>query len=440
MAEFPRGADLASMGPLASALRVARTEFVASLRDRMTLVYTVLLPLAMYPVLFWVMIQGYLILEGKDQRTEVRVAVVASPESVDVERLAQALHVPSDTEDASTAGAPVAVAAFRSLPVEREFAVDEDRGWDAVLWFHDGEATELLYDASRSRSTLARRRVTDRLAAHSDLLRVEALDSAGTTLEAFDPFVVETVDLADEEDVAGLLFSLILPMLFVIMTVLGGFYPAVDTTAGEKERKTAETTALLPVRPGVVVIGKILAVAAAAALATTLNVSGMALAAEHLLSSLGGGGDLSIDPPWAAMLRMTPFAVVFLVFTSCVLVAASSLTRTFKQGQSMLGVVQMAFLFPAIVGTLPVFDLSVSNAWVPVMQTSLVFKALLQGDSAPITANVSAFSIVLVSGLVYAALATWFTIALRSREDLLDEAFNPKHLFSFRKRAKRREA
>lgn len=430
---------------LRSALRIARTEFVASLRDRMTLVYTVLLPLAMYPVLFWVMIQGYLILEGKDRRTEVTVALVDMPATLDVERVSRALESPLgldagapatdallDDESIELIEGKVDVRRLGAHELEREHAVRDRDGFDAVVWFHDERPTELLFDGARSRSKLARDRVEARLTEYGLELRAVELERAGAQLEDFDPFALETVDLADEKDIAGLLFSLILPMLFVMMTVLGGFYPAVDATAGEKERKTAETTALLPVPPFAIVLGKILAVVWAAALATSLNVAGMALAAEHLMSGLGEA--VSLEPPWGAMLRMTPFALVFLFFTACVLVAAASMTRTFKQGQSMLGAVQMLFLFPAIVGTLPVFDLAATNAWIPVMQTSLVFKALLQGSSAPATAGPAAFAIVLVTGLGYALAATWLAVALRRREDLFDEGFDPKTLLSFRRR------
>lgn len=443
------------MSSLAAAFAIARTEFVASLRDRMTLVYTVLMPLAMYPVLFWIAIQGYLILDGKDKRTEVRVALVAVPLELNVDSLIAALEqvpvaVPNDgdatdDEDAETgperAFGPIVVESLELLDVPLEDAVSGDGAWDVVLQFHADAPTELLYDASRSRSTLAKRRVEQRTAHLAEEMRIDALAARGTQLEHFDPFEFEVLDLADEKDIVGLLFSMILPMLFVVMTVLGGFYPAVDTTAGEKERKTAETTALLPVPSHTIVLGKIMAVALAALVATTLNISGMALAAGHLLASMGEGIGLSVEPPWPALARMIPFALVFVVFTSCVLVASASLTSTFKQGQSLLGMVQMVFMGPAVMGTLPLFDLSVTNAWVPILQVSLVFKALLQGESAPASASPAAFAIVLVSGIAYACLAVWFTVWLRRREELFSDGFDPKSLVPFLfKRAKPKQA
>lgn len=440
------------MNQVRAALEIAKTEFVASVRDRMTIVYTFVMPLAMYPVLFWIMIQGYVVLQGKDERTAVSVAVVGLPETIDATRLTSALGsapkhaevsvepeqdvAEPDDEDVEPEFVPgvVELEYLDALPAERDALVTDDADHDLVLHFLDDGTTELLYDASRSRSVLAKRRIDERSAHLAEVFRREALEREGTTLEAFDPLDYEVVDLADEKDVVGLLFSLILPMMFVIMTVLGGFYPAVDTTAGEKERKTAETTALLPLAPATIVWGKVLAVAAFAAIAAMLNILGMALAAEHLLSSMGEGLGVEIDPPFAALGRMAPFALSFVLFTSCVLVASASLTRTFKQGQSLLGAVQMVFIFPAVLGTMPVFDLSVTNAWIPIVQTSVAFKALLQGESAPASANALAFSIVFVTGILYACIAVWLTIRLRQTEELFSDSFDPKSLLPFKKK------
>ena len=72
-------------------------------------------------------------------------------------------------------------------------------------------------------------------------------------------------------DEGALALSLLLPMLLIVMSVMGSFFPAVDLTAGEKERTTVETTLVLPVRRLAVQPGKILAVCAASVLATALK-------------------------------------------------------------------------------------------------------------------------------------------------------------------------
>ena len=42
------------------------------------------------------------------------------------------------------------------------------------------------------------------------------------------------------------MLSKLLPLIVVVMIMLGAFYPAIDITAGERERGTLETTSRRP--------------------------------------------------------------------------------------------------------------------------------------------------------------------------------------------------
>src|SRR6185503_7512760 len=79
-------------GFLASTLAVARKELVAGLRDRQTTLYTLVLPIVLYPFLFWCMIQGSLFVEGRREHTDVRIGVAAEREGLEPEGLAESLE------------------------------------------------------------------------------------------------------------------------------------------------------------------------------------------------------------------------------------------------------------------------------------------------------------------------------------------------------------
>ena len=64
-------------GSSATALRVARKELTSAARDQQTVIYTVVLPLVLYPLIFWVMIQARAFLLGSDEATTVHVALYA---------------------------------------------------------------------------------------------------------------------------------------------------------------------------------------------------------------------------------------------------------------------------------------------------------------------------------------------------------------------------
>ena len=63
-ARSPRG-GARPLGLFRAALRVARKELSEGFRDRQTLIYTFVLPVCMYPALFWIMVQGVLVVQGQ---------------------------------------------------------------------------------------------------------------------------------------------------------------------------------------------------------------------------------------------------------------------------------------------------------------------------------------------------------------------------------------
>ena len=399
---------------LRACLSVAATEVRASFRDRQALLYTVVLPLALYPVIFWVMLQGWLLMDGYQSRTEVEVGVAAAAAGTNEDARLVALERDLDVDHPGpvrTRNLDAAEVAGRDV---EEVARDLVRGGEleAVLAPGALEAggARLWFDGTKSRSALARTRVEERLAVLAEELREDALGQPPVTLE---PFVLEYVDHAETADLSAYALSYVLPMMFVIMAVMGCFFPAVDTTAGEKERGTAETTLLLPVPRTAVQVGKVLAVGLGGLLATVLNLTGMLLAAEHLLS--GFGEEFAIVVPWSGLLTAAPLLLLFLLTTSALLVSAASLTETFKQGQALVGALQMVFILPGVVVAMPGIDLSPASRSSPSSQTVLAFQAILQGAEGVALELV----LVAVSQTVYAALAVVLTLRLGTRESLL---------------------
>lgn len=403
----PGPRSLLSLPALGASLTVAAREIRASFRDRQAVLYTVVLPVAMYPVLFWVILQGFLVIQGVQENTTVEVGLVRGAGAPTTPELAQIL---GDDEGTASRGA----VELRPLPQsDRDPAALVHAGEvDAVLEpgaLEDGGA-RLLMDTTRSRSALAASRVQERMERHAETLRAEAL---GHPTSALEPFTLEVVDHAEEDAVSAYVLSFILPMMFVIMVVMGCFFPAVDATAGEKERGTAETTLLLPVPRVAVLLGKVLAVAFAGSLATALGLTGMILAGEHLLAGLGE--EFTIVVPWGGLAGAAPLLFLFVLTTAALLVAVASLAETFKQGQSMVGGVQMALVLPGVLVAMPGIDLTPGLALVPGVQTVLAFQALLRGTGGVGLELV----LVSVSQVAYALLALGLSLRIGSREGLL---------------------
>jgi len=413
--------------PIAKAtLLIALEELRASFRDRQTVLYAVVLPICLYPALFWVMLQGALVLKGREERTAVRLALAsAGPQTLPAELVGslerslqpaeegqpaiQAVHVERVEEalDAEDARARLAEASGRNAP-------------DALLWLPGDEPgsepsrARLYYDSSRSRSQWARERVEERLERFVSRRREEAVVNLGGTPDDLVPFDVGQANVAPRRDMVAYLLSYMLPLLLVVMCVMGAFFPAVDVTAGERERSTAETTLLLPVPRKAVHQGKILAVCTASVLATLLNLGALGLSAEHLLSMLSSELGLGTDGiPVLALVAALPLALLFAFFVSAILVGVASLASSFKEGQALLGPVQMVFLLPATAAMLPGLSLDLRWAVVPVVNVVLAYRSMIQGRVLPAEYIVTALALTL-----YSALAIRLAVRFLSRESL----------------------
>lgn len=432
----------ARIGTLAGALGVARKELLEALRDRQTVLYTVVLPICMYPVMFWAMIQAFLVVQGLEEQTEVRVGLAADVRPVNP-GLRQALdpreEAEANAEDLAPANpvallAPAASAgmdaeAARSWALDQGDAPDAER-LDAVLYLPPGGSegsAQVFYDGARSRSKLARKRIEQRLQAKAGALRRDAARDAGISPDLLRPVTVTSHDTAPGPAKGALILSTILPLLLVTMAVMGAFFPAVDLTAGEKERGTAETTMLLPLPRTGVLLGKVIATCLLAVVATVLNVVAIAASAEHLLSTLAQGTSLEIPVPFGALLSILPFALLFAFFTAAILTAIAGLARSFKEGQALLGPAQMLFIVPAMVGIVPGIELNLAWALVPVVNVVLAFKALLVDKHLPLE-----YLTVAAAQLAYAGLAVAFAVRLLSRESvaLSGETLSPRRLLS----------
>lgn len=412
---------------------VARKELRESFRDRQVLMYSVVLPICLYPVLFWVMIQGALLIQGQREHTQVRVAL-AAPGDAEPAGLSDALSRPSAAGASPFAGpavAPVEVFGIEPATAGAEEALLADpelpraRRPDAVLELGvqpqsdepSASATAphaaLYYDSTDSRSSLARRRVEERVKAFADDLRRREASRRGIDPRRLDPVEVETQNVAADEDMGAYVLSFLLPMLFVVMSVMGAFFPAVDTTAGERERGTAETTLLLPVPRLAVHQGKILAVCVSAVLATSLNLTALGLSAGHLVRMLSAEGDLHVELPVSAFASVAPLGLLFAFAVSAILTGIAALARTFKEGQALISPVQMLFILPGMAGAMPGLELTPATAVIPVVNIVLTFRTMLRGESKPLE-----FAITAVSLLAFAGLAVWLAVRVLSREEI----------------------
>src|SRR5260370_4658584 len=101
-------------------------------------------------------------------------------------------------------------------------------------------------------------------------------------------------NVAPPEKVGGAAFGGIIGYMVILLCLTGGMYPAMDLTAGEKERGTMETILSSPVSRVHLVLGKFFLVLSASLVTAALSVTSIGVsfwAVEHFHSFGKAGSD-----------------------------------------------------------------------------------------------------------------------------------------------------
>ena len=244
------------------------------------------------------------------------------------------------------------------------------------------------------------------------------------------PFEISRQNVAPPEKVGGNLFGGFVPYLIIILCFTGAMYPAMDLTAGEKERGTMETLLCSPVARVDIVLGKFLMVltGSLAAMAMSLGSLGITAALAGMIMTGGTGGKIigvgagaakgasaglpMIDPTGILGVLVMVFPVA--VFFSAVLFTVSLFAKSFKEAQSYIGPLMIVVILPAVVGILPGIDLNAQLALVPILNLSLVCKEMLSG-----VWHWNYIALIFGSSCVYAAASLFMAVKMFNRESVI---------------------
>jgi sodium transport system permease protein len=261
----------------------------------------------------------------------------------------------------------------------------------------------LLFDAASDRSQRGRAELTGALDEWRDSLLADRLSGRGLPRTFAVPLAVNDSSVALPAEMGGYTLGRVLPLLLVVITLLGAFYPAIDLAAGEKERGTLETLLTAPVPASAVVTGKFVTVALIGLIAAALNLGSMLLTFQTGMLQFTAMLDIEVSLPARAVaaifLTLVPLAVLFSALFLGLAVRAAS----FKEAQNTLTPVYMVVLVPAMLPMFPGISFGPVLAMTPVAGVSFFFRDLMAGEPDWVLGV-----LVLVSTTLYAAATLAF--------------------------------
>lgn len=394
-------------------------EMTDTLRDKRTLITTFLIPAVVIPgIIFGAgFVMTKVIKKAKTEATSVMIiGAENAPELAKKIQSSEKFNVVDEAENFRDQISNKRIRIAVEIPEGFQVGVSSTEAPDITIYHYQGEM----------KSSMGRGELRGFLSDYRDDMVEVGLEARGLPATIARPFSIESENVAPPEKVGGNAFGGFIPYIVVILCMTGAMYPAMDLTAGEKERGTMETLLCSPVNRVNIVLGKFLMTLSASIATMLLSLLMFAVSAigagKLFAGGAGGGGGeggagfaMLIDP-WGLVgvfAMIAPMAVLF----AAGLLTVSLFAKSFKEAQSYVSPLMIVVILPAVMGTLPGIELTWTTALVPITSLSLVCKEMLSG-----VWNWHFIAVVFSSQVVYAAIALWLCVKMFNRESVIFRA------------------
>jgi len=403
-------------------LTVYLKELKDSLRDRRAIISIIVIPTLVMPALFFGVgkIAAGVVSKAK-QETPV-IAVIGGEDSPGVTgpiRESKKWRIVETAADWKQQISDKKIRAVVKIPTGFENNLKAGQLDPVIIYHYEGELKSgmAVGELEKYFRDLRERTVAARLAERSlpeTLIR---------------PFEVKRENVAPPEKVGGNMLGGIVPYVIILLCFTGAMYPAIDLTAGEKERGTMETLLCSPASRIDLVLGKFLVVVTGSLSAMLLSLLSMGLSAAvagMIFMNKGAGTKLAaaaqqahsvggmptIDP--AGLIGVVAMVLPVAILFSAVLFTVALFAKSHKEAQSYASPMIFLVIMPAVIGMLPGIDLNGRLALVPILNLSLVCKEMLSG-----VWHWNYIALIFASSCVYAAIALGLAVKMFNREDVI---------------------
>jgi len=378
-------------------------EIVDNLRDRQTLFYALLFG----PVLLPLILGGSMVASFKQLSIDFdQVQQLAVVNANTAPNLIQFLYsnnidvidAPENVEKSVRYGESLVV-----LEVPDGFAQALRNATPALLTLHVNSADK---DSSK-----AARRVQAILNVYGQTINALRLQHRGINPASFNSLNVVENDVSSDGQNGQLLAS-ILPFLFIMSMVMGGYYLAIDTTAGERERQSLEPLLSLPLSRSAVVFGKYGATLCFVTLSSLLTAISVYTLFRVFPVELMGG---QIQFDGITVTRSFLIASPLLFFISALLITVSAITRSTKEAQTYLGLMMIIPMAPFFILQFISVQSTTTTMPLPMLSQYQLLESVVLGDEIPWQ-----HLLLSVSGtLIASALLLTLAVRLYRREKIL---------------------
>lgn len=355
---------------------VFRKELRDFLRDRRTLVFTLLVGPLIYPLLMLGM--GKLTeLRAQTQLEkplQIHIVGAGHAPSLVAWLAGQGIHAKPEPASAGLAARVDAAIRDQSEDVALEISPDFANDWRAGK----PAAVTVVWDSTSRNADLPATRLRTALAAYGQQVGALRLLVRGVDPGITRAIGVQERDLATPEAKRGVLLSILLPLLLVLWAFIGGAHISMDSTAGERERQSLEPLLATPATRGAIVSGKMLAAASLGVTSLVLTLLSFKLSA-NLASGMARSLDVSLPAIGQLLLVLLPLVLL----GTALLTFLSAGAKSMKEAQSHMGWLIFLPMLPSYaLMAYPLKDQALWQYAVPFLSQNQMLVKITRGSSA----------------------------------------------------------
>ena len=378
-------------------LIVFRKELRETLREKRTLATLALVTL-LYPFLIGLTLNQIISKNTKIEREGIELAVIGGARAPTLmAQLAEKNITAKDTAPTSDEGIAELLRAKHAVAVLR-LSEDFADNYQAMR----PARIEVWYDSAAERGA-QRREVEEVLEAYSSNIASARLLAHGVSPAALNPIQVQRYDTGTNASRSAAVIGGMIGVLFFPAFMLS-LSSAIDSTAGERERRSFEVLMAQPAHTWELVGGKWLAASLLGVIGVTFSlVLGHVIFKWLRLEEIG----LSWSMGWDTLLGMCVIAVPLSLLAAAMYVAVAMNSKTFKEAQTLLSIVLIVPLVPGMVVSF--LDLKTAQ-WmylVPMLSNQTLAKEAAKGGDVGALPWLLTFLCSLLPALVIVAIASW---------------------------------
>ena len=388
---------------------IFKKELIDVLRDRRTLMFMVVIPILITPLL---VIGSIKFQEYQNKKSEEKILKIA--------------YI-NESEDSLTKQLLLdqkGVKIIEGVPIDSIESYIKSDSLQGGLYLGKGFLKKIktnssgdvkIYYKSSDLMSKSKKRIQAALDIYKEKIIAERLKQLNVDGQILEPINITNIDMATAKETLGKAVGGFIPYVLVMFIFLGAMYPAIDLGAGEKERGSLETLLSSPATKFEITMGKLLVVSLTGIVSGLVSVLGIS-------SSLFFIDKIPVQIQETILELINPFMIFSIIilmipiaiFFASMLLSISFYARSFKEAQSLMGPLNMVIIVPLFLSLGPGMEMDHATALMPLINVGLLTKEILAGSVELIYFIETLFSL-----LFCAAIGIWFSVFWFKKENTI---------------------